>query len=81
MAAVQQRLATHFEQTATSTFTLETLRNLRILRVNGNRLRSLKGLECLPSLEELHAADNEIDHIDESLFLAASLRTLNVAAN
>ncbi|KAL8270362.1 hypothetical protein Esti_005720 [Eimeria stiedai] len=60
---------------------LEELERLHTLRLSGNRLQSLTGVEALTGLKELQVADNQLTHVGEVLRKNEELETLNVAAN
>ena len=60
---------------------LGALQRLHTLRLNSNRLQSLRGLECLVNLRELQVADNELTHVGGLLSSNKKLEKLNVAAN
>lgn len=60
---------------------LEALQRLHTLRLNSNRLTTLRGIEALPNLRELQVADNELTHVGAFVSNNKKLEKLNVAAN
>ncbi|CDI73760.1 leucine rich repeat protein, putative [Eimeria praecox] len=60
---------------------LNALQRLHTLRLNSNRLRSLRGLEGLANLRLLEVADNELTHVGAALSNNKNLEHINVAAN
>ncbi|CDJ62020.1 hypothetical protein ENH_00001390 [Eimeria necatrix] len=60
---------------------LEGLNRLHTLRLNSNKLRTLRGIEYLVNLKDLQVADNELTHVGAALSNNKNLEKLNIAAN
>lgn len=60
---------------------LHGMQQLHTLRLNSNRLKTLKGLGALLNLKELQVADNELTHVGAYVCNNRKLEKLNVAAN
>ena len=54
--------------------------NLRLLNISSNRLKTLKGVEKCPLLQEIYADNNEIDNL-EGLSGLKNLTILKLAFN
>ncbi|KAL8431212.1 hypothetical protein Efla_000157 [Eimeria flavescens] len=60
---------------------LEELQRLHTLRLNSNRLKSLRGIDALRSLKEVQVANNQLTQVGEFLLANQQLERLNIAAN
>ncbi|XP_026191375.1 uncharacterized protein LOC34621459 [Cyclospora cayetanensis] len=60
---------------------LSALQRLQTLRLNSNRVKTLRGIERLVNLKEMQVADNELTHVGACLSNNKKLEKLNVAAN
>ncbi|CDJ51423.1 leucine rich repeat protein, putative [Eimeria brunetti] len=75
--AAEERAAQDFPAHAP----LDALQRLHTLRLNSNRLRTLRGVEGLANLRVLQVADNELTHVGAALSNNKKLEEINVAAN
>lgn len=55
--------------------------NLRVLRLDGNQLRSLQGVSALAELQELHVADNRVAELPPRTLSDTALRVIDLRGN